>query len=73
MTEKNEYCSDMMKTRFNKELVMTRERDEDFENSTNCWICYNDQVDNDVKVRGMVISPENIEVLRIEIVISMLN
>ena len=42
MTEKNEYCSDMMKTRFNKELVMTRERDEDFENSTNCWICYND-------------------------------
>ena len=42
MIEKNEYCSDMMKTHFNKELVMTRERDEDFENSTNCWICYND-------------------------------
>ena len=42
MIEKNEYCSDMMKTRFNKELVMTRERDEDFENSTNYWICYND-------------------------------
>ena len=42
MIEKNEYCSDMMKTHFNKELVMTREKDEDFENSTNCWICYND-------------------------------
>ena len=73
MIEKNEYCSDMMKIHFNKELVMTRERDEDFENSTNCWICYNYQIDNDVKARGMVISPENVEVLRIEIVISMLN
>ena len=44
---------------FNKELVMPKEDNEDFENSTSCWI--------------IVISLQNIEALHIEIVISMLN
>ena len=30
---------------------MTKEDNEDFENSTKCWICDNGYVDNDVKVR----------------------
>ena len=30
---------------------MTKTDDEDFENSTKCWICDNDYIDNDVKVR----------------------
>ena len=30
---------------------MTKEDNEDFENFTKCWICDNDYVDNDVKVR----------------------
>ena len=30
---------------------MTNKDNEDFENSTKCWICYNDYIDNDVKVR----------------------
>ena len=30
---------------------MTKNNTEDFENSTECWICDNDFVDNDVKVR----------------------
>ena len=30
---------------------MTREDNEDFENSTKCWICDNDYNDGDVKVR----------------------
>ena len=30
---------------------MTKEENEDFENSTKCWICDNDYIDNDVKVR----------------------
>ena len=29
---------------------MTIEDNEDFKNSTKCWICDNDYVDNDVKV-----------------------
>ena len=29
---------------------MTKEGNEDFKNSTKCWICENDYVDNDVKV-----------------------
>ena len=29
---------------------MTKENNEDFKNSTKCWICDNDYVDNDVKV-----------------------
>ena len=36
---------------FNKGLVMTKEGKEDFKNSTKCWICDNDCVDNDVKIR----------------------
>ena len=40
-----------MKKHFNKELVMTKENNEDFKNSSKCWICENDYVDNDVKVR----------------------
>ena len=33
------YCGDVMKKDCNKEgLVMTKEGNEDFENSTKCWI-----------------------------------
>ena len=30
---------------------MTKETDEDFENSAKCWICNNVYVDDDIKVR----------------------
>ena len=30
---------------------MTKEDKEDFNNFTKCWICHNDYVDNDIKVR----------------------
>ena len=29
---------------------MAKEDNEDFKNSTKCWICDNDYVDNDVKI-----------------------
>ena len=38
MIEESKYCSDLMKKHFNKELVMTKEDNEDFENSTKCWV-----------------------------------
>ena len=31
---------------------MTKEGNEEFQSSTKCWICDNDYVDNDVKVRN---------------------
>ena len=40
-----------MEKHFNKELVMTKEDNEDFKSSTKCWICDNDYIDTDVKVR----------------------
>ena len=40
----------------------------DFENSNKCWICENDFMDTDVKVRDQVC-----KVLRIEIETSMVN
>ena len=41
-----------MTQHFNKELVMTEEDYENFENSSKCWICDNDYVNNnDLKVR----------------------
>ena len=33
-----------MKKHFNKELVMTKENNEKFKNSTKCWICDNDYI-----------------------------
>ena len=40
-----------MKKHFNKDLVMTKKDNEDFESSTKFWICDNDYIDTDVKVR----------------------
>ena len=51
MTEESKYCSAVMKKHVNKELVMTKEDNEDFENSNKCWVCDNDYIDGDVKVR----------------------
>ena len=51
MIEESNYCNEFMKKYFNKELVMTKEDNEDFKNSTKCWICDNDYVDKDVKIR----------------------
>ena len=53
MIEESEYFNEVMKKHFNKELVMTKEDNEDFKNSTKCWICDNDYVDTDVKVRDL--------------------
>ena len=51
MIVESKYCSDVMKKHFNKELVMTKEDNDDFENSTKCWICDNNYINNDVKVK----------------------
>ena len=41
----------MIKKHFNKELLMTKNNNEDFKNSTKCWICNYAYDDGDVKVR----------------------
>ena len=51
LIEESKYCSDVMKKHFNKKLVMTNEDSEDCKNLTKCWICDNDYIDTDVKVR----------------------
>ena len=54
MIEESKYCSDLMKEDFNKELMVTKQDNEHFKNSmlyTKCWICDNDSVNNNVKVR----------------------
>ena len=51
MIEESKYCSNAMKKNFNKELVMTKKNNKDFENSTKCWICVNNYIDCDVKVK----------------------
>ena len=40
MIEESKYCSDVMKKR-NKEPIMTEKDNEDFKNSTKCFICEN--------------------------------
>ena len=64
MIEENKYCSDVMKKHFDKELVKTKKDNKDFENATKCWICDNNYIDSDVKVKDHC---------HLEIVISMLN
>ena len=44
------YCRDVKKKHFNKELVMTKRDNENFENSTKCWIYDYYYIDTDVKV-----------------------
>ena len=39
-----------MKKHFNKELLMNKGHNEDFKNSTKCWTCDNDCIDNDVQI-----------------------
>ena len=50
MIRKSKYCSDVMKEHFNKELVMTKEDNENFKNCTKCWFSDNDYTGDDVKV-----------------------
>ena len=50
MIKEGKYCSEVKK-RINKELVMSKEGNQNFKKSTKCWICDNDYVDNHVKVR----------------------
>ena len=47
----NKYCNEVMKKHLNKEIVMPKEDNDDFKNSTNCWVYDNGQIDTDVKVR----------------------
>ena len=51
MNKESKYSSDMMKKHFNEELVMTKENDEDFENSSKCCISDNFYLNGDVKLR----------------------
>ena len=51
LNEESKHCSEVMKKHFDKKIVMTKECNGNFKNSTKCWICDNDYIDNDVKVR----------------------
>ena len=46
--EQSKYCTDIKKKHFNKELVMTKKDNEDFQNSAKC--CDNVYVEGDIKV-----------------------
>ena len=72
MIGKNKYCNDAMKIHFNTELVMTKQGNEDLENSCKCWIC-DVYVDGDVKVRDHCHITRKYNVLCIDLVISRLN
>ena len=50
MIKESKYSSDVMKKHFNKELVMTKKDNEDFENSTKCSIYENNCI-VDIKAR----------------------
>ena len=52
MVEESKYSIEVIKKHFNKELVMPKEDNESFKNSTRSWIYDNAYVRNDVKVRG---------------------
>ena len=51
MIKESKYCNEVMTKHFNKELVMTKEDNEDFKSSIKCWICDNYYIDTDIKVR----------------------
>ena len=49
--ESKYYCDDVVIKHFIKVPVMTKKDSDDFENSTECWICDNAYINSDVKVR----------------------
>ena len=51
MIKESKYCINVMKKNINKELVMTKKDNDDFENSTKCWVCDNYYIDSYVKER----------------------
>ena len=59
----------MIKNNFNKELVITKEDDENFESSTRHWIYDNTFVEGYVKLRDQCHITGNVGVLQTEIVI----
>ena len=76
MIEEIKYCSDVMKKHFKKELVMNNEDNEDFKSSAKCWISnFHITIILMMMLQQeiIVISLENIEVLRIGTAISVLN
>ena len=58
MMEESNYSSDVMKKHFYKELVMTKQGNENFKNSTKFLICGNNYIENDVKVSNHCIINE---------------
>ena len=50
--KKSKYCSKVIKKHFNKELVIIKENDENFESSAKYQICENTFVVGDIKKRG---------------------
>ena len=51
MIEESNYCTDIMKKHFNKELVMTEKDNEDFKSSTKRFIFDDDYLEGNVKLR----------------------
>ena len=81
MIEENKYCLNVMKKHFNKELLMTKEDNDDFKNYTTVgsvtiimmFMIMIMIVIMMLKQEIIVISLENIEALHIETVMSILN
>ena len=51
MNEEGKFCDEIMKKEFKKDFVMTRENDRNIWKAIECWICGNDYIDGDAKVR----------------------
>ena len=51
MAKESKFCTGIMNKHFSKKLVMTKEDDKEFENSSKCWICDNVYTEGDLKVR----------------------
>ena len=45
------YFHEVLEKHFDKKIVMTKEDNEEFRNSTKFWVCHNDYIDTDVKVK----------------------
>ena len=50
--EEYQYCKKTMREYFNKNLIMTEEKEDLFQNSNNCWICKKLIDNNEDKVRN---------------------
>ena len=60
--KENEHCKEVMKKQFNINLIITEEKEDQYQSSNTCWVCQNSLIMTMKKLETIVMSLVNVEV-----------